>query len=358
MKVSFLAGTLGLGGAEKQLFFMLRAARELGISLSVLCLTKNEAFQTKIESLDIPVTWVGKHESRFRRLVTIIRRLKQEQPDIIQSSHFYTNIYAGAAGRILGKKSIGAVRSDLRSEIAEHGFLGRWQMRLPEFLITNSSVATRNAIKRGFSEEKIATVRNVVDRPKSRGSTTNDRPLTFLFAGRLDELKRPDKFVDLAAVLLEKHRSIQLRFMIAGDGSLRSKLEDQAVALGIGQKQLQFLGACGNMTDIYNKSDVLISTSVREGTSNVILEAMSHSIPVVATKIGGTPELLADDRGILIKADDRNELISAAEKLMFSPELRKNLGALGRLYVDENHSLKYLQNQLSGIYKRLNGQRI
>ena len=88
MKVCFLAGTLGRGGAERQLLYMLKALKGRDISTKVLCLTSGEAFEREIRSLGVPVEWIGKASNRPLRLLTVVDRLRKYAADIIQSTHF------------------------------------------------------------------------------------------------------------------------------------------------------------------------------------------------------------------------------------------------------------------------------
>ncbi len=355
MNVCFIAGTLGRGGAEKQLVFMLRALQKIGVSTRILCLTKGESYEDEIRDLGLTVEWVGESKNRALRLLKIIDRLRQMRAELVQSTHFYTNIYAGAAGKILKIPSIGAVRSDLTYEIRSHKILGRWQISLPHFLIANSAVAQQRLLNHGVSPQKIEFVRNVVENEgiPVRPDNLSDRPLKILFAGRLDRNKRPERFVRLAAILNERFPKLPLRFQIAGDGELRGELEIMALELGLLPDKLNFLGICPEMNKIYRQADILISTSDREGTPNVILEAMAHGLPVVATKVGGTAEILDESRGFLIAPGDEKGLENATAELILNRDLRFCLGSEGYKYVAQNHSLNYLQNHLSSIYERL-----
>lgn len=355
MKVSFLVGTLGRGGAERQLLYMLRAARAAQIETRVLCLTRGESYETEIASLGTPILWVGRPQSRVGRLYEIVRALRKNPPDILQSSHFFTNIYAGLAGKYLKIPSIGAVRSNLFSEIKMHGFYGRWQISLPRFLIMNSDAARQTAIERGISPQKVAFVRNVVETGggAAAASEKDEQTTTLLFVGRLDQMKRPASFVRLAHILTTKYPQRRLRFLVAGDGELKKQTEELARALSLPPDKMTFLGIRADMDEIYRRADVLVSTSAREGTSNVILEAQAHGLPVIATRVGGTPEILNERRGVLVPLDNEKALVAAAEKLIFDRSLRRRLGAEGQRYVSKHHSLAYLTRRLSGIYAQL-----
>jgi glycosyltransferase involved in cell wall biosynthesis len=353
MKVCFVVGTLERGGAEKQLVFMLQALQKLGIAAEVLCLTKGESYEDEIRNTGLTVRHVGESKNRLLRLCTIIRMIREIRADIVQSSHFYTNIYAGAAGRFLSVPSIGAIRSDLSYEIDSHKFTGSWQLSLPEVLITNSDIARQRLLMRRVDSKKIEFVRNVVEVKNGATNGCSHKGLKILFAGRLDANKRPERFVRLASVLTEQLPHLELQFQIAGDGEKRKELESTAKLLNLAPDRLRFLGDCRQMSDIYSCADILVSTSDREGTPNVVLEAMAHGLPVVATAVGGTKEILDATRGFLVEPGDENALVKATAELVSNKGLRLRLGAEGRRYVSENHSPENLQKHLLEIYKRL-----
>src|SRR5262245_10008242 len=93
LTISFLAGTLGQGGAERQLFYSLRTLKESGAHPQLFCLTRGEFWEEPIRDLGVPIRWIGKHQSRAVRLACLIDSLRKDRPMIIQSQHFYTNIY-------------------------------------------------------------------------------------------------------------------------------------------------------------------------------------------------------------------------------------------------------------------------
>src|SRR6266403_5610096 len=95
LKICFLAGTLEHGGAERQLFYMLRALCRRGAAPRLLSLDRGEFWEEPIRSLGVPVTWVGQQQSRLARLVRILRELRANPPDVLQSQHFFANGYVG-----------------------------------------------------------------------------------------------------------------------------------------------------------------------------------------------------------------------------------------------------------------------
>ena len=233
MRICFVVGTLARGGAEKQLVFMLQALQKLGIEAEVLCLTKGESYEDEIRSTGLNVRYVGELKNRLFRLWTIIRIIREIRADVIQSSHFYTNVYAGAAGRFLSVPSIGAIRSDLSYELDSHKFTGSWQISLPDVLITNSDIARQRLLMRRVDSKKIEFVRNVVEVKNGHANNSSHLGLKILFVGRLDENKRPERFVRLASILIKRFPHLAMQFQIAGDGEKRKELESTAKLLNL-----------------------------------------------------------------------------------------------------------------------------
>ncbi|MEO8042725.1 MAG: glycosyltransferase family 4 protein, partial [Acidobacteriota bacterium] len=258
MKVCFLVGTLARGGAERQLIFMLKALREEGVETRLLCLTVGEAHEREIRDLGIEPEWVGSTHNRLLRLNKIIRSIRNKPTDIVQSSHFYTNIYAAAAGKFTGTASIGAVRSDLKSEIAADRVFGRWQIKLPDHLIANSELSVSRAVAFGVGRQKIDCVRNVVNVNQRNGFAARRAEkdsVNILFVGRLSKEKRPEWFIELASQLKARPAGAETNFRIAGDGPLRLELERMVRDRGLSDF-VHFLGEQRDMSETYSNADL------------------------------------------------------------------------------------------------------
>src|SRR5688572_23892263 len=154
LNICFVAGTLGQGGAERQLFFMVRTLREVGARVRVLSLTKDEFWQRHLESCGAEVIYIGARSGRLARTWAVIREIRKERPDILQSQHFYTNLYVCLAAGVTGVAGIGAIRSNVTNEVAANGLLlGRLSLHAPRYLIANSEAAVQTAHRRGVSRD-------------------------------------------------------------------------------------------------------------------------------------------------------------------------------------------------------------
>lgn len=355
LRISFIAGTLAQGGAERQLYYILGALVRAGADIRVLCLTSGEFWEERITALGIPVIHVGQRESRFARLMRIAGEVRRHRPMIVQSQHFYTNPYAALAARMTGGCEIGAIRNDVISEIAANGrVLGPLCLRLPRRLAANSRAAIETALRLGARPRKILLLPNVIDTDHFSPSESAERDrIRIVTAGRLVEQKRIDRFLRIvAAVRARTARPVEVE--IFGRGPLLDDLRSLARDLGLPDDVLRFTDVVADARKIYRDADIFMLTSDFEGTPNVVLEAMSSGLPVIATSVGGTVELIEDgESGFLSGADEIEKMISACIELIESPDLRSKVGARARARVVSRYSLDALPGILSEFYAEL-----
>lgn len=335
---------------------MLRALKNGGVQTRVLCLTRGEFFEREIKSLGVVVEYVGGSDSQPVRLWRIIRSLRRDPVDIIQSVHFYTNLYVAVAASVAGARGIGAIRNDLTSEeLKRNGVSGRGHLRLPRHIIANSVLARDRAIEHGIAPERIDLLPNAVDvdwlSPTRNGN--GRQTVNVLFVGRLAEQKRPDLFLRVVANLNQKLPPGTVKATMIGDGPMRSQLEALAPSLGLGPGCLKLVGQCDDMPSAYRQSDMLVLTSAWEGTPNVVLEAMACGLAVVATRVGGVTEIAGEGRGLLVDSGSEKDLTAATLKLVEDEGLRRELGKRGAEYVTRFHSIDGLRSQLTSIYHRV-----
>jgi glycosyltransferase involved in cell wall biosynthesis len=262
------------------------------------------------------------------------------------------NSYAAAAGRVTGSKIIGAIRSDLRSEIhSDHETLRRWGAKLCCKIAANSAPAIRTAIECGIAASKLTLLPNVVDtcefHPADR--PLNGRVFTLASVGRLVPAKRHDRMLSLAA-RLKRMCAIPIKLLIAGDGPCRNDLENQVERLAL-RSAVEFLGTRDDLPAIYKSVHAVAITSDYEGTPNVALEAMACGLPVVSTRVGGIPDIVEHGvSGLLAEREDETALASHLYSLANDRELREALGANARRRVVANHSVQRLPKYLEDLY--------
>ncbi len=354
LKICFLAGTLGQGGAERQLFYNLKTLKAEGAEPIVLSLTKGEFWQGRIEALDIPVIFVGGSDWRLRRILKILSVLRTEKPEILQSQHFYANGYVAIASRLMGIPVIGAIRNNGWSEArANRPIVKKLGLYGPHRLAVNSRSAMRVVQKLGVSTSRVHFLPNVVD---CRHFTLKPSPCNGIFrllaVGRLHEQKRFDRFLNVLR-RLSCQSQVPVKGIIVGNGPLETPLKRKAEALGLLPDGVKFLSAVQDPLPHYHEADALILTSDWEGTPNVVLEAMACSLPVVATRVGGVPEILEHDKtGYLIDPTDEDGAVEAVSRLIHDGQLRSRIGRSAQDYVRKHHSLESLPKVLKELYEK------
>jgi glycosyltransferase involved in cell wall biosynthesis len=356
LKICFVAGTLEHGGAERQLFYILRELRKLGAALKLLCFDRGQFWEQAIRSLGIPVIWVGERPSRFARLIRIVKELRRDPVEVLQSQHFFANAYIGLAARLLRLSGIGAMRSDGNLEMRLNGQVGgRLNLHLPAIIAANSRVALEQVSARGVPRSRLYFLPNVVDTEHFvPGVPKGGQPVVLLGSGRLVKLKRFDRLISMVGKL-RNDLKLDVRALIVGppqDPALRKELESQAGRLGLTPDHIQLVGGVGHMVPYYHRAAVFVLTSDFEGTPNVLLEAMASGLPVVSTRVAGVPEIVQDGRtGYLRNPDDLDGLVAAVTKLITNAQLRAEMGQQARDYIEQNHSLHRLPAYLAGLYQ-------
>jgi glycosyltransferase involved in cell wall biosynthesis len=181
--------------------------------------------------------------------------------------------------------------------------------------------------------------------PRGQGS------VTIGTVGRLDPVKNQSALLRAVADL--RPRFPRVRLLVVGDGPLRRPLEAEASSLGVADI-VTFTGARNDTPDLLRSLDVFVLPSLSEGIANTILEAMATGLPVVAGRVGGNPELVAEGvTGALYDPRQSDGLRQAIEWYLMDPALRRAHGWAGRERVVQNFSLDSMVQRYLTLYDEL-----
>jgi sugar transferase (PEP-CTERM/EpsH1 system associated) len=311
----------------------------------------------------------GRNESKFQLLLFRLARIMREfRPHIVHSRNWGA-IEAIPAARLAGVPV--AIHS-------EHGYIPSTASGLParQRIIRRAAYAMADAVfcvseelrnyharQAWLAPEKISVLHNGVDttryspQPDLRRAARerlqiSDSTLVLGIVSRLVPIK--DHATLFRAAERLRDRKIDVRVLVAGSGPERQRLEAQVEASPALAGRVAFLGASENVPEIINALDIFVLPSLTEGMSNTILEAMSCSIPVVATRVGGNPELVQEGRtGLLFSPGDDAQLAAQIELLASSEELRRDYGAAARRRVLEDFSLDQMLDNYRALYRHL-----
>lgn len=354
MRIALVAGTLGQGGAEKQLVYIARALQDVGVQVRVYCLTRCEYYEHALAEIGLEPVWVGRFAAPPLRMLALAAALRPFRPDIVQSGHFYTNLYVALVAPLVGAIGIGAARNDVVHEVEYNGRWGRWLLRAPSALIVNSYAARDNAEALGRTRDAVHVLPNVIDlaafdaagQPTPR--RTND-PLVVMGAGTFVRQKRFDIFLRVLAAARAQGASV--RGVLAGDGPERAALENLAASLGLGSDAIAFVGRRNDIPVLMRTADVFMLTSDHEGFPNVVLEAMAASLPVLCTAAGDARVIVDQGAtGYVTVLGDATGLTEHLVALSRSVDERRRLGEAGRRRVETEYAYASLAARLAVIH--------
>jgi glycosyltransferase involved in cell wall biosynthesis len=177
--------------------------------------------------------------------------------------------------------------------------------------------------------------------------------VTFGFAARLEHLKGPMRLIEAFGIAHQSQSGIDLK--IAGEGSQRKQILDRARKLGLTTK-CDLVGVYRTLkarSRFMHGIDVFVLPSLTEGTPNAIIEAMSHGKPIIATAVGGVPDVVDDEVGILVPPDSEEALAAAISRLAADSDLRRRMGLAARKKYEQLFSPLVVLPLLVDFYERL-----
>lgn len=294
--------------------------------------------------------------------ISISRYLNKHKPDII---HTHTS-KAGTLGRIsalfFSRKSKivhtyhGEILNGYFSKFARSIIIliERTLSRKTDLLISMGSKVKSNLLKVGIGHNKefITILPGVEDKFLEASKLLAARKdkikakTTCIYVGRITEIKRCDRIIELAS--REDITNAGINFLIVGDGELRETLEKRSVGLPI-----KWVGWQNNINLFMENSDISILLSDNEAVPLALVESCLAGLPIVATDVGSTSEIVIDGQnGFLVKRDIdliAKKLIILAE----SPELRNQMGSWGRIFASQNASINSFVERHQEAYTKI-----
>jgi glycosyltransferase involved in cell wall biosynthesis len=288
-------------------------------------------------------------------LVELFRLFRRERPVVVHAN-------SSKAG-ILGRLAAVAARVPVRlftvhgwAFKAHRGMAARaylWADRLMSPLTTTTICVAHGERRAGLRARTCRADRTVVvhngvelDRPRRLpGPTTG--PVTLVSVGRL---RPPKDFTTLVRAMTAVDPG-SARLRIAGDGPERAALATEVARLGL-DRVVELLGTRSDVDDLLAAADLFVLSSDSEGLPMSVLEAMAAGLPVVASAVGGVPELVLDgETGALVPPRDSAALAGAIRRIVADPALRDRLGEAGRRRVEREFSLARFQHEHLEIYR-------
>lgn len=369
INVLYIIWSLGLGGAERVVINLAKGLDKTKFNPMVCCLNDKGEFAVELEERGIPVIALNKRLGIDIAVIgKLISVIKERNIQIVHTHLWGANFWGRIAAKMAGVPVIIATEHNVDTWKSWFNFaLDRWLSRSTDKIIAVSNKVKEFYQSKGINPKKIAVIYNGVDIAKgeerrakidSRSSILdyrkefnikNDETMLAII-GRLVEQKGHRYLFEALNMLNGKYK---VRLLVVGNGPLLQELQQRAMSYDLSAKII-FTGLRKDVPDLLKITDILVLPSLREGLPMVALEAMAVGKPIIATNVGGTPEVVLDGQtGILVPPGNPTALADAIDRLIENRNLTKKLGENGSSRVKELFSVEKMTRETEQVYHQL-----
>ncbi|WP_338676837.1 glycosyltransferase [Streptomyces sp. SCSIO 30461] len=363
-RVCLLIGQLGLGGAEKQLVLLARGLSRRGIRTHLLVLFDGGPREAELRDSGVTLVKLGfwRRQTRgstllgnIRAFVRLLVFLRKEKPQVLQAFLLHAYVLAAPAARlarvpvmVAGRRSLGFFKRGHRVALTLERIATRWT----DLVVANAqAVADDVRQDEGLPADKLTVIPNGMPAGEFELAAPVDVDTSLpvvLCVANLATHKGHRHLLAACAELRRQGRPCTL--VLIGDGPERAVLEQQAARLEV---DARFLGFRTDGAGFLARADVVVQPSLYEGLSNAVMEAMAAGRPMVATAVGGTPELLDDGRGVLVPPADPIALADGIRSVLEDRDRAAAMGRQAREWALANLSEDVMVDRYLSLYQRL-----
>jgi L-malate glycosyltransferase len=353
--------SLNPGGTERLVVEIVNRLRS-ELTMTVCCLDEDGVWGDELKSAGVDVKAL-RRGAGFRPMLGrhIAQFAARHDATVIHCHHYSPFVYSCIA-RLWNPR--------LRIVFTEHGRLSdappsakrravnRLLSRVPREVVAVSADLKEHLVAEGFSSAEVSVIHNGIDvgpLPDRDARACARRTLavpdqTFVIGtvARLDPVKDVVTLIHATAALA---RHLRVALIVIGDGDERARLEELAAQCDA-RPHVRFLGHRDDARALLAGCDVYVNSSISEGISLTILEAMAAGLPIIATRVGGTPEIIDETCGRLVPARDREALTAALGELAADRSLRETLARTARQRVEKRFTIERMVREYRDAYYR------
>lgn len=361
--VVHLVHSFGCGGLQTLLAECIDRLPAAQYRHAVICLTEITDNSTIVGRADTAFYELGKPPGNdFRTHVKLWKLFRQLRPAILHTynvgtlEYSLTAVLAGVPVRIHAEHGRDSVEID--GNHRKYNLLRRLLIPVVDAYVPVSADLARwlrNTVR--VPERKITSVTNGVDvvrySPPRPACGNGTGPLWIGTVGRADRIKNQVGLLDSFHLLLERFPLPQhdLRLAIVGDGPMLGVLRELVASKGLADR-VWMPGARSDIADVIRRFSIFVLPSLSEATPVVILEAMASGLPVVATRVGGVPDLvLENETGLLVAPSDPGAFADAIATYVLDGEMRRRHGVAGRARVKAAYSIDAMVAGYAALYR-------
>jgi len=355
--VFLMTNSFETGGSERQFSALASTLNRNTFQVSLGCIMSHGAFLNGLgEVAAFPLGGSLYKLESWKTRAKLARKLQNDGIAVAHAFDFYTNLtLLPAANWARIPVAIGSQRQlgDLLTPAQFRAQL--WSFRLADAVVCNSRAAADRLAAAGVPHRKLVVIPNGMPRTVFASVAPAIPRVTGvcrigMVARMNSRSKNHSGFLRALAVVRDQIPNLEA--ILAGDGPLRSQLEQEARDLGISQI-VRFLGDRRDVPSIFASLDLSVLPSLSESLSNSIIESMAQGVPVVAANVGGNEELLANGRGILVQSSNVGALANAILDLVKDEHRRKAMGAAAQRYAQDNFTIEKMSRQHEELYLQL-----
>ena len=349
--------SLETGGSERQFAELARSLDPVAFDVHLGCLQPGGPFAKDLgEMRHFPLGGSLYGLRSLRTRLGLARHLRRSGIAITHAFDFYSNMTLIPAARMARRPVVLGSQRQMGDLLTRAQSLAQAAMfRCCDAVVCNSRAAADRLIEEGLPERRVVVIGNALA-PEAFETTAPALPRRpgVLRVGMIARMnaryKNHHVFLRAAARIHDKFPDVE--FLLVGDGPLRSELEQEAGKLGL-RDRVQFPGDRRDIPALLASMDLSVVPSASESLSNVALESMAAGVPVVATRVGGNPELISEQRGLLVPPDDDDALAAALEWLLKDAAQRATFGKNARQFAQQNFSREIVRDQYQQLYTDL-----
>lgn len=357
-----------IGGIQQQILSIVRGYDREKFKPAVCCFGPRMELGKEIEKAGID--FVALNRKRYNKfsvgiIFDLYRLMKERNIHVLRTHKYRANLYGRIAGKLAGVPVIIASEHNIYRDEKEKRFIRRVTNKILS-MVTDKMVTVSDAVKKDIlrydrvSPSKIMVLYNGVDTERFKpGMNFSDARKQFAiskddvvigFVGRLVNSKGLNYLIEAVALLKNNYN---VKLLIVGDGSLMEELTKMAKNKGL-EESVIFTGLRRDITDILSSIDIFVLPSIKEGFPNSLLEAMAMGKPVVATAVGGIPEVIGHGtNGLLVKPADVEGLQTAIKLLIDDRLMAKNIGLAARDFIEKNYSITATVRKWETLYRQV-----
>lgn len=330
MKVLQIIPMFKLAGAETMCENLCKALQNQGCDVVAVSLyTEHTPITDRLENAGIKVIYLGKRRGfDFSIFVKLYQLMKKERPEVVHT-HIYAARYALPVAAFCGiPKKIHTVHNIAQQEQAKAGkivnkFMFKHCGVVPAALSEEVKKTVEEVYK--LSAEKIPVIFNGVDLSncKVKEDYTKRDEFKIVHIGRFMDVKNHAMILKTFALFSKQHTDAKLQLI--GDGELRKDMEQLAQELGV-ENSVEFAGLQSNVYPWLHDADIFILPSKFEGMPMTLIEAMGTGLPIIASAVGGVPDMLTDGENAMLIKPESEQLLASLEMLYYDESIRRVLG--------------------------------